>query len=220
MEVTLPAGDHADLALFAHQVDGVWQVEPAEESAGALTARLHSLSPLKVLKCLIGTPNPSRIRQCMVKAGIEKLLLKTLSKTLAKKVVDFLFPGCGIIDAVIDFGKHKLWVRIYQLSVELVNHQHQAALQDPNRSHPIQIVHPQRNRLDSRRLQPIHVHLQVAQSSPPTIQPRSPLTISTAPTTTPIWATTSHEAEQPAAEFCFARCHGDLEVGAPDRCPP
>ena len=44
----------------------------------------------------------------MVKAGIEKLLLKTLSKTLAKKVVDFLFPGCGIIDAVIDFGKHKL----------------------------------------------------------------------------------------------------------------
>ncbi len=62
--VTLPAGEDADRALFGHQVSGAWRVEAAKISHGALTAQVQSLSlfkVLKVLKCLIGTPNPERI---------------------------------------------------------------------------------------------------------------------------------------------------------------
>jgi hypothetical protein len=108
--VTLPAGNDADLALLAHRVNGAWQVEPAKASHGLLTVHVKSLSWFQVLKCLIGTPSPERIAQCMVEAGIKTLALKTLSKGLAKKLLDIFAPQCvDLISGIIDFATQKLF---------------------------------------------------------------------------------------------------------------
>jgi hypothetical protein len=109
--VTLPVGSDAGQALLGHRVNGVWQVEPATVSLGALTTHVKSLSWFSVIRCLIGTPNPRRIFRCMIDAGIKQLAVKQLTGGLAKKLLDILFPQCtglDVIDGIIDFEKQKL----------------------------------------------------------------------------------------------------------------
>jgi hypothetical protein len=108
--VTLPAGNDAGHALMEHQVNGVWQVEPAAASHSVLTAQVKSLSWFKVLGCLIGTPNAGRIAQCMVDEGIKTLALKELTGGLAKKLLDIFAPQCvDVIGGIIDFEKQKIF---------------------------------------------------------------------------------------------------------------
>jgi hypothetical protein len=108
--VTLPAGNDADHALFGHRVNGAWRVEPAKASHGGLTAEVRSLSLFQVLKCLIGTPNPERIARCMLDAGIRRLVLKTLTKDLAKKLLDVFAPQCvDVIGGILDFAEQKIF---------------------------------------------------------------------------------------------------------------
>jgi hypothetical protein len=107
--VTLPTGEDAERALFGHRINGAWRVEPAKATHQALTAHLRSLSLLKVVRCLIGTPDPGRIARCMVEAGIKQLVLKKLVGGLAKKLLNIFAPQCvDVIGGIIDFELQKL----------------------------------------------------------------------------------------------------------------